>query len=45
MTAMLMGARTDDRAFAEGSGPDPATKCYVICGFGNPDLAAPGMNR
>ena len=45
MTAMLMGARTDDRAFVEGSGPDPATKCYVICGFGNPDLAVPGMNR
>lgn len=45
MTAMLMGARTDDKAFAEGRGPDPATKCYVICGFGNPELAEPGMNR
>ncbi len=45
MTAMLAGARADDRAFAEGRGPDPATKCYVICGFGNPELAAPGMNR
>lgn len=45
MTAMLAGARADDQAFAEGRGPNPATKCYVICGFGNPELAAPGMNR
>jgi hypothetical protein len=34
MTTMLLGARLDDKAFAEGRGPNPATKCYVRCGFG-----------
>ncbi len=38
MISMLLGARMDERAFAEGRGPHPATKCYVICGFGNPEL-------
>jgi hypothetical protein len=38
MTSMLLGARMDERAFAAGQGPHPATKCYVICGFGNPEL-------
>lgn len=38
MISMLLGARLDERAFAEGKGPHPATKCYVICGFGNPEL-------
>lgn len=32
MTAMLIGARVDDVAFAEKRGPDPATMCYLICG-------------
>jgi hypothetical protein len=36
---MLIGARTDDRAFAEGRGPDPATMCYLLCGTGNPEYA------
>jgi hypothetical protein len=39
MTSMLMGARVDEQAYAKGQGPHPATKCYVICGFGNPDLS------
>jgi hypothetical protein len=38
MISMLLGARLDERAFADGRGPHPATKCYVICGFGNPEL-------
>ena len=39
MAAMLRGARVDDKAFADGRGPNPATKCYIICGFGLEDLA------
>jgi hypothetical protein len=31
MPTMLLGARHDDKAFAEGRGPDPATKCYIVC--------------
>lgn len=31
MPTMLLGARTDDKAHAEGRGPNPATKCYIIC--------------
>ena len=36
---MLTGARMDDRNFAEGKGPDPATMCYLLCGTGNPEYA------
>jgi len=36
---MLTGARMDDKAFAEGRGPDPATMCYLLCGTGNPEYA------
>jgi hypothetical protein len=32
MTALLSGARAEERAFAEGRGPDPATKCTAGCG-------------
>jgi hypothetical protein len=32
MVALLAGARNDERAFAEGRGPDPATKCVGACG-------------
>jgi hypothetical protein len=32
MTALLAGARADERAFAQGRGPDPATKCLGGCG-------------
>jgi hypothetical protein len=31
MVTMLLGARMDDRAFAEGRGANPASKCYVNC--------------
>lgn len=34
MAALLAGARADERAFAEGRGPDPATKCIGGCGSG-----------
>jgi len=36
---MLVGARMDDKAFAAGRGPDPATMCYLLCGTGNPEYA------
>ena len=36
---MLIGARMDDKAFAEGRGSDPATMCYLLCGTGNPEYA------
>jgi hypothetical protein len=32
MTALLAGARADERAFAQRRGPDPATKCLGGCG-------------
>ena len=32
MPGLLAGARADDRAFAEGRGPDPATLCTAGCG-------------
>ena len=32
MVALLAGARADERAFAQGKGPDPATKCLGACG-------------
>jgi hypothetical protein len=34
LAALLLGARADERAFAEGRGPDPATLCKVIIGCG-----------
>ena len=36
---MLIGARMDDKAFADHRGPDPATMCYLLCGTGNPEYA------
>ena len=32
MPGLLAGARADERAFAEGRGPDPATLCSAGCG-------------
>ena len=41
-----MGARADDRAFAEGRGPDPATKCIGFgCLQGPPEAKADPLNR
>ena len=40
---MLIGARMDDKAYAEGKGPDPATMCYLLCGTGNPEYAKSRM--
>jgi hypothetical protein len=34
MTALLAGARVEEKEFAAGRGPDPATFCLVVCGFG-----------
>ena len=31
MPTMLLGARMDDERFAKGRGPDPATRCYIVC--------------
>jgi hypothetical protein len=31
MPTMLLGARLDDKAFAEGRGANPATMCYIVC--------------
>ncbi len=36
LASQLAGARSEDRAFAEGRGPDPATLCnYVRCDSGS----------
>ena len=32
MPALLAGARAEEKAFAEGRGPDPATLCNAGCG-------------
>jgi hypothetical protein len=52
MPALLAGARAEERAFAEGRGPDPATLCSAGCGgfevVGVGDLALedpPGRGR
>jgi hypothetical protein len=38
MVGMLLGARAEDKAFAEGKGPHPATRCHGVCGYGrDPD--------
>jgi hypothetical protein len=34
MPALLAGARAEDKAFAEGRGPHPATRCSGGCGTG-----------
>ena len=31
LPAMLLGARSDEQAFAKGQGPDPATICTAGC--------------
>lgn len=44
LTDMLRGARSDDKAFAEGRGPNPATMCYLICG-GRCSPGRPGCDQ
>ena len=39
MAGLLIGARNDERNFAEGRGPDPAKMCTAGCGT---DAGAPG---
>ena len=34
MPGLLAGARADERAYAEGRGPHPATICSAGCGAG-----------
>jgi hypothetical protein len=34
LPAMLLGARAEEKAFKEGRGPDPATRCNAYCGSG-----------
>ena len=51
MPALLAGARSEERAFAEGRGPDPATLCSAGCGgfgvvgVGDLELEDPGSRR
>lgn len=34
LTGLLLGARVEEKAFAEGRGPDPANRCTAGCGTG-----------
>jgi hypothetical protein len=34
LPAMLLGAREEEKAYSEGRGPDPATRCTAACTFG-----------
>jgi hypothetical protein len=34
MVGLLVGERAQEKAFAEGRGPDPATRCSAGCGSG-----------
>src|SRR5439155_26298867 len=34
MVGLLVGARAEEKAFATGRGPDPATRCSAGCGTG-----------
>jgi hypothetical protein len=34
MVGLLAGARAEEKAFAEGRSPHPATRCRVVCGYG-----------
>lgn len=34
LPGLLAGARAEDKAFAQGRGPDPATRCTAGCGTG-----------
>jgi hypothetical protein len=34
MVGLLAGAREEEKAFAAGRGPHPATRCRVVCGYG-----------
>jgi hypothetical protein len=35
LAGMLSGARAEERAFARGRGPNPATRCTAGCGTGS----------
>jgi len=39
MVGLLAGARAEERAFAEGRGPDPATRCTAGCGTGLEEIS------
>ena len=45
MAALLVGARTAEKAFAEGRGPDPATMCTAACGGFAGGFADDGEDR
>jgi hypothetical protein len=38
LPGLLRGARVEEKAFAEGRGPDPATRCTAGCGSGLEDV-------
>jgi hypothetical protein len=39
LTGLLVGARAEEKAFAEGRGPDPATMCTAGCGTGLEEIS------
>jgi hypothetical protein len=39
LPGMLLGARTEEKAFKERRGPDPATRCSSYCGSGVEELS------
>jgi hypothetical protein len=39
LPGLLQGARTEEKAFKEGRGPDPATRCSAFCGSGVEELS------
>ena len=45
LAGQLIGARADDTAFAEGRGPDPATKCNSGCQQGPAEARDDPLNR
>jgi hypothetical protein len=44
LVGALVGARADERAFAEGRGPDPATICSGNCGNAVDEVAEAAAN-
>ena len=41
LAGVLVGARAEEKAFAEGRGPDPATRCSGGCGTGIEEVEDP----
>ena len=39
LPGLLLGSRAEEKAFKEGRGPDPATRCSAFCGSGVEELS------